>query len=468
MSLVQFLRILMARRWIILGALLVCLVTTGIVSLFVPKYYEGKSRVELNVVKPDPVTGEAISPNFMRAYTRTQSELIKDERTLGVVADKLGWAENPAYAEAYQDATGGTGVSYRTWLAQLLSKNTDARLLEGSNILEIVYLGTNPDEARLISGLIRDTYLETSLNFRKNEARRNADWYQSQLELAKRALASAENARTKFAQENGIVVAEDGGPVLAQQQLGSTMAGASSARATVAQAGMAAVSTATAGEGIRAQIAQVDQQIATSAEQLGPNHPAMQALRGQRVALERQLAQAQAAAQRAASMAMSAASGGAAQMEQTLEQQKKQFLASSDKFDQLAQLQREVVQRRGQYEKLAERTTQLRLESNTTDAGIQPIGEAVASHDPAGLAIPVMLVMGAAFGAVVGLVGALLIELLARRVRGMEDLESTIEAPVLAIVSNEEPRGGWLRKWLNPREPDGIAPFELTHAEAAE
>src|SRR3546814_3203574 len=108
-------------------------------------------------------------------------------------------------------------------------------------------------------------------------------------------------------------------------------------------------------------------------------------------------------------------SGGAAQMEQTLEQQKKQFLASSDKFDQLAQLQREVVQRRGQYEKLAERTTQLRLESNTTDAGIQPIGEAVASHDPAGLAIPVMLVMGAAFGAVVGLVGALLIELLARK-----------------------------------------------------
>src|SRR3546814_1117810 len=101
-------------------------------------------------------------------------------------------------------------------------------------------------------------------------------------------------------------------------------------------------------------------------------------------------------------MAMSAASGGAAQMEQTLEQQKKQFLASIDKFDQLAQLQREVVQRRGQYEKLAERTTQLRLESNTTDAGIQPIGEAVASHDPAGLAIPAMLVMGAAFGAVVG------------------------------------------------------------------
>src|SRR3546814_15207492 len=83
----------------------------------------------------------------MRAYTRTQSELIKDERTLGVVADKLGWTENPAYAEAYQDATGGPGDSYRTWLAQLLYKNNDARLLEGSNILEIVYLGTKPDRS---------------------------------------------------------------------------------------------------------------------------------------------------------------------------------------------------------------------------------------------------------------------------------------------------------------------------------
>src|SRR3546814_11208774 len=93
----------------------------------------------------------------MRAYTRTQSELIKDERTLGVVADKPGWTENPAYAEAYQDATGGTGVSYRTWLAQRLSQNNDARPLQGSNILEIIHLGTTPDDATVLSGLIRHT-----------------------------------------------------------------------------------------------------------------------------------------------------------------------------------------------------------------------------------------------------------------------------------------------------------------------
>ncbi len=468
MSLVQFLRILMARRWIILGALAVCFVTTGIVSLFIPQYYEGKARVELNVAKPDPVTGEAMSPNFMRAFTLTQRELIRDERTLGEVADKLGWTENPAYAEAYQAETGGSGVSYRSWLAQLLAKNTDAKLLEGSNILEIVYLGTSPDEARLVAGLIRDTYLETSLNFRKNEARRNADWYQSQLDLAQRALGAAEASKTKFSQANGIV-AEDSGPALDQQQLGSTMAGASSARASVAQAGMAAVSTATAGESIRAQIADVDQQIGTAAQQLGPNHPAMIALKGQRRALEQQLAQARAAAAELARMAISAASGGASQMEKALEAQKKRFLASGDKYDQLAQLQREVVQRRAQYDKLAERTTQLRLESNTTDAGIHLIGEAVASNAPAGLPIPLVLVMGAAFGAVVGLVGALLIELLARRVRGMEDLEAVIHAPVLAIVSNEQPRGGWLRKLLHPREPEGPASFdELAHAEAAE
>ena len=93
----------------------------------------------------------------------------------------------------------------------------------------------------------------------------------------------------------------------------------------------------------------------------------------------------------------------------------------------------------------------------------------MASNTPAGLAIPVLLVMGAAFGSVVGLVGALLIELLARRVRGMEDLESTVHAPVLAIVSNEQPPGGWLRKLLHPREPDGISSFDgYGHAEAAE
>ena len=468
MSLIQFLRILVARRWIILGTLLVCLVTTGIVSLFIPRVYEGKARVELNVIKPDPVTGEAISPNFMRAYTLTQRELIRDERTLGVVADRLGWTENPVYAEAYQKQTGGSGVSYRSWLAQLLAEKTDAKLLEGSNILEIVYLGAKPDESRLVAGLIRDTYLDTSLNFRKNEARRNADWYQSQLELAQRALAAAESTKTKFEQENGIVSTE-GGPALDEQQLGSTMAGASNARATVAQAGMAAVSTATAGESIRAQIAEVDQQIATAAQQLGPNHPQMIALKGQRRALEQQLSSAQAAAAAAARMAVSAASGGASQMESALEAQKKRFLAAGDKYDKLAQLQREVVQRRAQYDKLAERTTQLRLESNTTDSGIRSIGEAVASNSPAGLAWPLVLLMGAAFGAVVGLVGALLIELLARRVRGAEDMEALVPAPVLGLISNEEPRGGWLRRFLKPKDFDAAPALnDNLGAEAAE
>lgn len=455
MSLVQFLRILVARRWIILGALLVCFFMTGMVSLFIPKYYEGKARVELNVIKPDPVTGQAIAPNFMRAYTQTQRELIRDERTLGVVAERLGWVNNPSYQAAYQAATGGSGVSYRGWLAQLLADKTDARLLDASNILEIVYLGTDPEQARLVAGLIRDTYLETSLNFRKSEAARNADWYQGQLEQAQRLLAASETAKTKFQLENDIV-AGDMGESLAEQQLGSTLAGASTARASVAQAGMAAVTTATAGESIRAQIADVDQQIATASQDLGPNHPAMQGLRGQKAALQQQLAQAQSAAAAAAQMAVSAASGGAAQMEKQLEEQKKRFLQAGDKYDELAQLQREVNQRRIQYDKLAERTTQLRLEANTTDAGVQAIGEAISANKPSGLPLPIILVIGAIFGAVVGLIGALLIELLARRVRGMEDLEVAVDAPVLAIISDREPRGGWLRKLLQPREPDTL------------
>src|SRR3546814_17204383 len=95
------------------------------------------------------------------------------------------------------------------------------------------------------------------------------------------------------------------------------MAGASSARATVAQAGMAAVSTATAGEGTRAQIAQVDQQIATSAAQLGPNHPDMQAPGGQRVDLERQLAQTPADSPGGGSVAISPSLGGGAPLGDT-------------------------------------------------------------------------------------------------------------------------------------------------------
>lgn len=449
MSLIQFLRILIARRWLVFGTALVCLVTAIIVGFFLPKNYEGKARVVLDLVKPDPVTGQMLSSGFARAYTQTQFELIRDRGTMGAVVDQLGWAQSPAVVKVFA-ANAQTADEARATMADMLIGRTDVRMIAASNIMEIIYRGQSPEQARSLAGLIRSVYLDSSLRLRKEEAQHNADWYQQQLDRAQHALSLAEAAKTKFQRENGIVLEQD------QQQLSSLTSGATAAQAAAATSAPAAVVPEAASSALRLQLAELDQRLVTASTQLGPNHPAYQAMQRQRAALAAQIQNVERAALAAASATASAAASGAVRMRQEMEAQKARFLQYGDKYDQLAAMQRDIDQRKVQYQNLAERLSQLRLEANTTEAGMSALGDPVADDAPAGLPMSVLWLVAAGFGLVLGLLFAVLVEMLARRVRGIEDLEHIAPVPVLAMLSEREPRGGWLRKLLKPKEADGL------------
>src|SRR3546814_2304793 len=90
MSIGQFFAILWARRAFVFVTTAAALLGAAFVVLLLPPRYEAKSRVMLNFIKPDPVTGEVISSSFARTYTKTQTELIRDYRVAGQVVDKLG------------------------------------------------------------------------------------------------------------------------------------------------------------------------------------------------------------------------------------------------------------------------------------------------------------------------------------------------------------------------------------------
>ena len=95
MSIIQFLRILWARRWVILAGTASCVIGAIIVALILPPRWEAHSRVMLDLVKPDPVTGQVIQNASTRAYVATQVELIKDYSVAGQVADDLHLFSDP-------------------------------------------------------------------------------------------------------------------------------------------------------------------------------------------------------------------------------------------------------------------------------------------------------------------------------------------------------------------------------------
>jgi len=463
MSLIQFLRILIARRWIIIG----CLVAVTLIALAVasrlPQRYPATARVMLDVIKPDPVTGAVIATQFVRGYTKTQTELIRDYRVAGEVVDKLGIANRPeVVAEFEKHADGNNDI--RRYLAQKIIDRTEAKLVESSNILEITYEAANPVIAKNTVTALREAYIDASLRFRTDSAGRTADWFRQQAEKGQAALVEAETTKSKFERENGLVTGGNGVDAETAKLQGLQSA-VLAARSNVGQQDFALAQTAGSTgmvESLKMQLANVDGQIQQASDRLGSSHPLYQALIERRKLLQGQLSREQAASRAVGGTAAAASRKSMASLESEYEAQKAKVLGMKDKLDRLGTLQREVDLRKSQYERAAARTADLKLQADVDETGLVPLGAAVGSGRPSFPNIPFIGMLAAFGGLALGLIAAISVELLGRRVRGSEDLVYAAKVPVLAIIADEprSPFRDWIRRILTRNRNDALQPAQ--------
>lgn len=410
MSLLQFLRILYARRAIILAALLGCFLVATVTAFLLPKQYTATTRLLLDVVKPDPLTGEQIGARGLAAFAQTQAQIIKDYRTAGRVVDDLGWTQSPDLAAEYSTKADTANVDFRRWLAERVINSTEASLVPGTQILEISYSANSPEVAKRIVDLVRGAYLEENVRFRRAGAASIADWYDEQAQRALTQLRDAEKKRNDYAAANGIVLDESSTDIetVKLRALSGETAAATMAPSAPSGGGLSAVD-------------QIDAQIAQAALTLGPNHPQMLALKRQRALA--------AAAPRA-----SAGGVNVAAVESAFQRQKARVLGQSGKIDLIRQMQDEITLRREQYTKAVQRVADFRMESNVGQTGITPLSDGVVSNKPSFPNIPAIIGGSLVVGLGLGLGLALLVELMARRVRSGDDLGEAARAPVFATI----------------------------------
>jgi len=435
MSLTQFFAILLARRWMVLSAMLASLAGAALVILLVPPRYTADTRVLLDVIKPDPVTGQVMSPQFARAYTQTQIQLIQDSRVAGAVVDELGWSKDPTMLARY--AVPGDPNGAQRALAQTIIDRTNAKLLEGSNIMEISYTGSSPDAARTVADAIRRAYIHAAVQTKRDAAAESADWYDAQAAKAQRLLNIAEDAKSQFEREHGVIMTDDKTDIDSQRlaALSATSAGPAVSTTPMIPMGSSAAAT---------ELATVDAQIAQASRTLGANNPLLVQLRQKRVALAGQVSQ-----ERAASGAAVAAARNAAKATNAgtgaLQAQKSRVLANSGNLARLRQLQNDVDVRRDQYAKATQAAAQLRAQSATDDAGVTVLSDAVAPESPSFPKIPLVVFGALALGVALGLLAALMTELLNRRLRTVRDLQDVVtDAPLLAVIG---PTVSGKRRW---------------------
>ena len=464
MSIIQFLRILVARRWVVAVALLLSLAVAVAVGLILPARYPATARVLMDNFKPDPVTGQVIGGQGMRVFVRTQVELIKDYRIAGEAVDRLGLTGNAGLLANWQSETGGYG-DFRRWLADRIVRNVKVGLVEGSNIMELQYEASNPEVARRTVNALRDAYIENSLKFRTDGAGRTAEWYREQANRALRALETAEAAKNNFETENGIVMTAAGeAETVKLQSLQSALTSARSSQGLQQFEAMRQATASSLVDQIKIQLTNLNDQIEQASERLGTKHPTYIALLARREQLQRQLATEQANARVAGAAQLGATASGIAQLEALYEAQRAKVFSMKDKLDKLAQLTGEVELRKQQYQQAAQRTGQLQLESNLSDAGLIVLGDATVSNTPSFPNWFKIIGLALLGGLGLGVVMAMLIELLNRRVRGSEDLAYAARVPVFAVITQSR-RPEWQQTLKGLLKRRGAATPEWQPAE---
>ncbi|HWY61114.1 MAG TPA: Wzz/FepE/Etk N-terminal domain-containing protein [Rhizomicrobium sp.] len=412
MSLIQFWRILWAGRLLVLGTTICCLLGGVAAIVMSPPRWTAQTHVFLNILKPDPITGQFLDRQT-QTYIATQIDLVTDYSVAGLTVDKLGWLSEPALIQAYQKRNHRDTRDYRHWLAQLITVGTGAWVEYGSNILNIRYTSATPEGAMAVANAVTQSYLDTSLAFRRADAIRNADWYGLQAQKTKTSLEEAETEVANFERDNGVFLTQNGKTDIDSSRLLASMA------VQDLPGSQAASSTS-----VNALLAETDAAVKNASSIMGPNNPQMQALQAKRASYAALLAREQGAAN--ATLAATGAS--------RLDAQKALVISQSGKLATLKNLQAEVDIRRELYNRTAQKEANFRQEAAVTNAGLTLLNDAAVPESPYFPNIPLIVAGSLMLGLLNGALLVLLVEFLNRKVRGIEDLLSMLNLPVLAIV----------------------------------
>ena len=446
MSLVQVWQILWVRRWHLLLCVAVCAGAALTLAWRLPPTYEAKARVMLELVQPDLITGQMIDEHDADAYVRTQQLIVLGDRVGEKVVDKLGWANNQSIIDSW-NATGDTTGSVRSWAGQRISASTGARPLEGSGTLEIVYRAPDPDAAAAIVRLIRDAYIETSLEMQTQGAKQRAARYDVLAGKAHAALAQAEAQLRDILAATGTAIDGAGVDVdrraFEQQQelvVPTRLRTLESARQSADRVGRSTVVTE-----LRKALAEVDDALQLSGSQLGPSNPAYMGLVRRRAALQAQLVQADAATRAQIGGIGGLARTAISRPEAEYNAERARLIAKQPGALRVEQAQRVVALRRNDLARIEDTTARLRLLAERTESGLVVMGDAITDQTPVAPKIPLTVAIATLFGLMVGIVAALLDGLVGREVLGAEDLAFASGVPVLGIVPAAVRRGLWAR-----------------------
>jgi polysaccharide biosynthesis transport protein len=455
MNLERFLLIILARRHLATAVFLLTALAGTAITLLMPRSYTATTSIVVDV-KVDPIAGILMPTVGTPAYMATQTEIIQSERNAIGVVKLLNLDQDAKRVEQWREATGGR-VPFESYLAGRLRKGLKASPTRGSNIITLEFSADDPKFAMMVVNAFAQSYVDLTIDLRVEPARQYATWFDERLKALRSNVEKAQAKLNAYRRERVIVVSDDRVDQEAQR-LNSLMA---ELTAIESQRVDSSSRLRTSGselspdvlqnpiiQGLKSELARVETKLNEVSGNVGENHPLRIQLERQAEGLKDQL-----------TMEMRRISGGAATSSKTsqlkegelrglIERQKRQVVELRAQRDEMGVLVKDVETAQRAYDSVAQRMTQLNLESHSEQANVRVLSPAVEPVEPSRPKIPIYLLGSLLLGVLTAFGAALGLEILDRRVWVAMDLWAE-NLPLLGVLTSRPSFGDRWRQSLS-------------------
>ncbi len=455
MSIKQLLRIIWARKWLVLGLSILIAVVGSAVTLRMPKQYTAETSLVVEM-RTDPALGALAPALAAPGYMATQVEIIKSERVASRVVKMLGVERSPAAVQQWRDATKAK-IPLERYFAGLLQNGVGVEPLNGSNIIDVRFSAQDPIFAQAAANAFAQAYMDVSVELRIAPARQGAAFLTEQSKTLRAALEAAQAKLSKFQQDKGIVVSDErfDQENARYQSLVTQLSAAqgeqidaeAKSRFSGSETSPDVLSNGTIGS-LKSQLATAQTRLTELSAIVGRNHPQRVQLEAQIGEIRQQIAAEIRRVNGGASTQTRSSAQRVSELQAKVDEQRAKLLALRADRDQISVYQRDLDTAQRAYDAVSARTQQFDLESQNNQASTRLLSPAVEPLEPSKPKVMVGIVGSILGGLALGVIAALGWELLDRRVRDPEDLMVMVGVPVLGVLRPEGSKRPVFRKLL--------------------
>jgi chain length determinant protein EpsF len=450
MRLSQFIRIVWVHRAMCLCIMFTVIAIAVAASVLLPKKYMGESAVVVDERGIDPLAQQgAMNAPLATAYVATQVDVIASHNVALKVVDRMNLAKDPQIIEKFQAKTGGAG-SIRDWEAEELLKVLTVKPSRDSNVIFLQFLSKSPQAAADIANSFADNYIRTSLELKVDPARRQAGWFDQQVNDLRSALEAAQSKLSAYQGQHGVIGNDDASKLdvetarlteisnhmvaaqaamydaeTRQRQMNDALAkGRSDESVNVLQNPLL--------QNLKTELARSEARFADVSQRYDHNHPQYMSAHAELESLQNKVAAEVSNATGTVAREALVARQNMSDLQRAMEQQRKRILDLQHNQDEYTVLKRDVESARAAYDSSLQRGGETRLESHLNNTNTAILNYAYVPMKPASPRLLLNLALAIVLGGLLGIAASLTKERFDQRIHNRGDLFEGADIAVLA------------------------------------